>query len=39
MHPLFVKLFLTTDSDEDQQDEEQARQRSGKRQKRVMRNA
>jgi hypothetical protein len=37
-HPLFVKLFLTADEDEDRENEERAARRAGRRQKRVIRN-
>lgn len=37
-HPLFVKLFLTADEDEDRENEERAARRGDRRQKRVMRN-
>lgn len=38
VHPLFVKLFLTADADEDREDRAE-RKRVGRRQKRVMRNS
>jgi hypothetical protein len=38
-HPLFVKLFLTTDADEYREDEGRAGRRGGRRQKRVIRNS
>jgi hypothetical protein len=38
VHPLFVKLFLTADTDEDREDSEK-RKPAGRRQKRVIRNS
>jgi hypothetical protein len=38
-HPLFVKLFLTADADEDREDEKRAGRRGSRRQKRVLRNS
>lgn len=37
-HPLFVKLFLTADEDEDRENEGRAPRRGDRRQKRVIRN-
>jgi hypothetical protein len=38
-HPLFIKLFLTADADDDREDEKPNARRGGRRQKRLIRNS